>query len=87
LGDIHADITKETHTETDDKKAIDWYKKSAKAGKVVAMTRLGIMYREGRGVGDDTSKNYNQARDWFTRAADLGDAEAKDNLEKLLSAK
>lgn len=87
LGDIHADITKETHTETDDKKAINWYKKGAKAGKVAAMTRLGIMYREGRGVGDDTSKNYNQARDWFTRAADLGDAEAKDNLDKLLSVK
>ena len=87
LGDIHADITKETHTETDDKKAIDWYKKSAKAGKVAAMTRIGIMYRDGRGVGDDTSKNYNQARNWFTRAADLGDPEAKDNLDKLLSAK
>lgn len=87
LGDIHADITKETHTETDDKKAIDWYKKSAKAGKVAAMTRLGIMYRDGRGVGDDASKNYNQARNWFTRAADLGDVEAKDNLDKLLSAK
>jgi len=87
LGDIHADITKETHTDTDDKKAIDWYKKSAKAGKVAAMTRIGIMYRDGRGVGDDNSKNYDQARNWFTRAADLGDAEAKDNLEKLLSAK
>lgn len=87
LGDIHADITKETHTEADDKKAIDWYEEGAEAGKVAAMTRLGIMYREGRGVGDDTSKNYNQARDWFTRAADLGDAEAKDNLDKLLSVK
>jgi len=87
LGDIYADITKETHTETDDKKAIDWYKKSAKAGKVAAMTRLGIMYREGRGAGDDSSKNFDQARTWFERAADLGDPEAKDNLDKLLSAK
>ena len=87
LGDIYADVTKETHTETDDKLAIEWYKKSAKANNVAAMTRLGIMYREGRGVGDDTSKNYNQARNWFTRAADLGDPEAKDNLDKLLSAK
>ena len=67
LGDIHADVTKETHTESDDKLATEWYKKSAKAGNVAAMTRLGIMYREARGVGDNAAKNYDQARIRYCR--------------------
>ena len=34
----------------DEKIAVYWYRKGAKAGKANAMTSLGLMYERGRGV-------------------------------------
>ena len=49
------------------------YRSLADRGNVVAMTRLGLMYRTGRGVPTD----YREALKWLNRAAALGSAEAQ----------
>lgn len=49
------------------------YRSLADRGDVVAMTRLGLMYRAGQGVPRD----YREALRWLDRAAALGSAEAQ----------
>ena len=46
------------------------------------MCILGICYEEGNGV----TKDLNQAREWYTKAAAQGDAEAQAELDRLNSA-
>ena len=50
--------------------------KKAKAGDHDAQYNLGIMYAEGQGVPQD----YKKAAEWFTRAADQGEALAQTSL-------
>lgn len=49
------------------------YRSLADRGNVVAMTRLGTMYRAGQGM----PRNYREALRWLDRAAALGSAEAQ----------
>ena len=44
-----------------------------------AQTLLGYCYEYGWGVEED----FAQAKEWFQKAADQGDLEAQDELEKL----
>ena len=40
---------------------------------------LGVLYENGQGVAQD----YAKAREWYEKAADKGEADAKANLEQL----
>jgi hypothetical protein len=55
--------------------------KAADAGDAVAMNNLGLLYEKGLGVAQD----YAQAREWFQKAANAGNAEAKQALSRLPS--
>lgn len=64
-------------------KSAMWYKKAVDRllmlsgqGNANAMCRLGLMYRLGYGVKNDSS----EAEKWFTKAASLGNAQAEANL-------
>ncbi len=57
-------------------KAVEWFRKSVKAGYTRAMTSLGIMYESGRGV----AKDYNRARRWYRKAARRGESYAMVRL-------
>jgi TPR repeat protein len=46
---------------------------------VSAMNNLGLLYQNGRGVTQD----YAKAREWFEKAANKGDADARARLEQL----
>ena len=54
--------------------------KSVRNSRVLAMVRIGCMYREGQGR---EGVNYAKAREWFERAAKLGDASAMNNLSMM----
>jgi TPR repeat protein len=56
--------------------ALDWYKKAARQGSLNAVTNMGLMYAEGRGVTKDPA----QAVTLFRQAAEGGDAAAQYNL-------
>jgi TPR repeat protein len=43
------------------------------------MYNLGLLYRDGQGVAQD----YDKACEWFQKAADAGDADAKEALSRL----
>ena len=49
-------------------KAVEWYEKSANLGFSTAMFNCGNCYKVGRGV----TKDVNQAREWYTKAAAQG---------------
>ena len=51
-------------------------RKLAEEGNVTAQNRLGLLYKEGKGV----PQNYGQAKRWFEEAAKQGHAEAQVNL-------
>ena len=57
----------------DQKRAYDWYAKSAEQGFAEAQLSLGQMYIRGQGVAKDTS----QGMDWQVKAAEQGLAEAQ----------
>jgi hypothetical protein len=65
-------------------RAAYWYRKAADAGNVDAMYNLGRMYENGQvaGVKDPTN-----ARDLYTKAAALGNTEAKAGLARLNGAR
>ena len=48
----------------------------AEKGNADAQLRLGLMYREGKGVAQDDK----QATDWLSKAAEQGQVEAQENL-------
>ena len=60
-------------------KAVEWYEKSANLGHSNAMYNYGVCYKNGWGV----TKDVNQAREWYTKAAAQGDAKAKTKLDRL----
>ena len=54
--------------------------KAAAGGNASAMYSLGVLYQIGRGVAQD----YAKARDWYQKAADAGNTDAKQALLRLL---
>jgi Sel1 repeat len=54
----------------------EWYEKAAAKGDVNAMTNLGVLYANGRGIAQD----YKQAREWYGKAAAKGQTTAMTNL-------
>jgi tetratricopeptide (TPR) repeat protein len=57
--------------------ALDWYRKAADLGDNSAMHALGVLYLHGRGV----TKAPDEARKWFEKSAEAGNAGAKDALQ------
>ncbi|WVO15922.1 hypothetical protein L204_103587 [Cryptococcus depauperatus] len=64
---------------TDYKKAKMWYERAAELGDREAMNGLGIMYRDGLGIGVDLQK----AQGYFQAAASGGLPEAQTQLAKI----
>jgi TPR repeat protein len=56
--------------------ALRLWQELAQQGDASAQTRLGAMYRDGRG----TPRDYQRAVEWFSKAAEQGDALAQTNL-------
>ncbi len=56
--------------------ALEKLKPHAEKGNAEAQFRLGLMYREGKGVAQDGKL----AADWFGKAAEQGHVEAQENL-------
>lgn len=63
----------------DSQQAIHWYQKAAQEGSTSAMYDLGAMYETGEGVGKDRQL----AVAWYRKAAVLGEAHAKEAMERL----
>jgi TPR repeat protein len=55
------------------------YERAAGLGSADAMYDLGVVYEEGRGVDRDSQ----QARDWYQKAADAGNENAKTKLKNV----
>eukprot|EP00808_Paulinella_micropora_P025231 g40318.t1 len=62
--------------QTNEKLAVEWYKKAAGAGNALAQFSLGVCYHNGQGVQQDFKK----AVEWFTKAAEAGYALAQFSL-------
>lgn len=56
--------------------ALYWYQKAASQDDINAFLELGIMYKYGQG----TEKDLNKAKEWFQKAADMGNEEAEREL-------
>lgn len=61
-----------------DAQAVEWYRKVAEQGDMWGQYHLGMMYKDGKGVGKDKDT----ARFWLQKAADQGHAVAKKELAK-----
>lgn len=59
--------------------AARWYWRAASGGHSEAQNVLGCMFRDGRGVIRDK----NEAKNWFRRAAEKGNALAQRNLDQM----
>jgi len=57
-------------------KAREWYEKAADKDSEVAMSNIGLLYDNGRGVAQD----YGKAREWYEKAADKGNEVAMNNI-------
>lgn len=57
--------------------ALDWMKRAAQLGHVLAQTDLGVMYMEGRGIASDDVVG----AAWLVIAAERGDAGAQEKLK------
>jgi TPR repeat protein len=66
--------------ERDQARAAGWYRRAADLGLATAQHRLGVMYRDGRGVARDPR----QALDWLRKASELGHPDAQLDLGALL---
>ena len=64
-------------TGRDDVQAVEWLRKGAENGSADAMYYLGVLYSEGRG---GLAKSPSNAREWYSRAAALGNPEARRAL-------
>lgn len=60
--------------------AIKWYLKAAEQGNAQAQSRLGIIYKEGKGV----TKNLSTAKYWLQKAAENNNEEATIDTEGFL---
>ena len=58
---------------------VEWYEKSAKLGYSAAMYMLGRYYESGGVV----TKDFNKAKEWYTKAVAQGDKEAQEYLDAL----
>lgn len=56
-----------------------WFELSGGQGHAPSLNELGILYAEGMGVDEDFAK----AKEYWTKAAELGSEEAAANLEQL----
>jgi TPR repeat protein len=80
-GDVEAalwlgTLFKRYERNSDNTKAIHWYRKAADAGNVKGMLDLAWFYRYGVGVGED----HQEADAWTKKAADAGDLPARLEL-------
>lgn len=66
--------------DSDGVQAAQWYEKAAKVELPLAMRRLGQLYAKG---ADNFPADKAKAREWLSKAADKGDAEAKKALAEL----
>jgi TPR repeat protein len=55
------------------------YREAAELGHAVAHNNLGRLYETGRGVARDLR----EARKWYQQAADQGNQQARQRLDKL----
>ena len=53
----------------------------AEQGNVAAQSEIGTMYA----VGEEVVRDYVQAAYWYRQAADQGDADARDKLERIIA--
>jgi len=74
-----AEIAAEEKKAAADKATFKFHSDQAKVGNIGSMVRLGQLYLAGQGCQADT----NEARIWFQRAADQGNAEAAQALKSL----
>lgn len=58
---------------------MEWWQKVAEQGYAYAQYNLGIMYQYGQGVEQSNEK----AVEWYRKAADQGDPDAKKKLSEL----
>lgn len=58
------------------KRAADWYEKSAEQGNAYAQNNLGYMYYHGKGIEQDYEKTFY----WFKKSAEQGHAYGQNNL-------
>ncbi|XP_063994427.1 uncharacterized protein LOC135171798 [Diachasmimorpha longicaudata] len=65
-------------TRMDPVKAVEYYQSAAEKGHAGAMYNLGVFHAQGRG---GLPINLNEARELFTKAANLGQVEAQDALK------
>ena len=63
----------------DYREAARWYRKAADLGDPIAQYNLGVMYRSGQGVPQNSS----EAARWYQKAAEQGDPDAQKNLGDL----
>ena len=61
---------------TDDRSALDWFRKAAEQGHVIAQNRVGVCFDKGLGIQRDEF----QAVEWYRKAADQGYAAAQWSL-------
>ena len=66
-------------TEKDDAEAATWFEKAIEKGNVNAITYLGSMYGDGKGVTQD----YEKAIELYKQAADTGEDYAMNNLGRI----
>jgi TPR repeat protein len=59
-----------------EKKAVEWYKKSAEKGNAYAQCLLGVCLSNGNGI----TKNERESLRWITKSAEQGDAIGQFNL-------
>ena len=55
---------------------MEWYRKAAEQGDVIAQCNLGFMYQNGTGI----EQSYEKAVEWYLKAAEQGFACAQCNL-------
>lgn len=64
----------------DDVEAVYWHRKAAEQNYAAAQYEIGWMYTQGRG---GLPRNVYEAINWFTKAADHGDDQAKKTLARM----
>ena len=72
-------IMSHNDTEEDDAEAATWFEKAIEKGSVIAITNLGWMYGNGKGVTQD----YEKTIELYKQAADAGEDYAMNNLGRI----
>ncbi len=66
-------------TTRNDSEAVRWFRAAAEQGDANGQNGLGVAYERGQGVAKDLV----QAANWYRKAADNGNSQAKANLDRL----